>query len=189
MGKIDYNAIYNNVFSTKQGYNVHIKDKDRYDFVINEVTNNGYHKIIDISSGRGYLLKYLKESIKDIDITSTDLEKFNDYDVSFVKMDLSKEDEYNNIQDTYDFLSCLDVLEHLDIKHTNGILSFFSKLSDNVCLTVANHSDMPSGIQLHLVQENKTWWDNIISIYFTIDSSFSNRNGDLYSYVLKSKNK
>jgi len=177
---------YKNIFNGNDGYNLHIIDKERYDFVIDDVIRYKHKKLIDISSGRGFLIKYLKELIRDIEITSTDLEKFNNLDVEFIRLDLCEKDDYKNVMGTYDLLSCLDVLEHVEEKYIDDILMFFRTLSNRFCLGVANHPDIQNGIELHLIQEDKDWWDRKLSKYFKIIESFKMYDDKLYCYILES---
>lgn len=179
--------IYKNVFQKNPNYNVHISDKERYNFVINEVIVNNYKKIIDISSGRGFYIKNLLKRINNVDITSTDLFKFNNIDIKFIKLNLSNVDDYVNITEKYEFLSCLDVIEHVGEEHLDNIFTFFSKILNNFCFSIANHSDIENGIELHLIQKNKKWWDDMLSNYFDIKNSFVKYNNRLYCYVLKNK--
>lgn len=182
-----YKEVYDNIFNTKMRYNVHIGDKDRYDFVIENIIQNNYKKIIDISSGRGYFIKYLKELKNDIDITSTDLKKFNNIDVKFIELNLCEKSDYQKIVEKYDHLSCMDVLEHVEEKHIEDILQFFSTLSNNFCFTIANHSDVQNGVELHLIQKNMNWWNDVLNRNFIIIKSFSKYNNRLYCYVLRGK--
>lgn len=182
-----YEEIYENVFNNKPNYNVHISDKDRYDFVIEEVIFNKYKKIIDISSGRGYFIKYLSELKQDIDITSTDIKKFNNIDVKFIELNLTQKSDYLKFVEKYDHLSCMDVLEHIEEKYIDDILQFFCTLSNKFCFTIANHSDVQNGVELHLIQKDVEWWNNVLSKYFIIKKDFKKYNDRLYCYVLESK--
>jgi len=185
---MEYKKIYDEVFNNNKEYNYHVYDKDRYDFVINEIFKNNYNDVIDISSGRGFLIKYLMEKNQNINITSTDLSKFNDLDINFVQLNLTEKSDYDKITNKYDFLSCMDVLEHIELKYIHDIFYFFKSISNNFAITVANHSDIFSGHELHLIQEDKLWWDNVFSKYFIIVDSWSGGwKGLLYSYILKNK--
>jgi hypothetical protein len=182
---MNYLDIYNKVFKLKN-YNIHVINRRRYDFVLNEITTNNYNNIIDISSGRGWLIKYINELDRGVKITSTDLKKFNDYDVNFIRLDLSDKNDYT-ITEKFDMLSCLDVLEHIEEKHIDDALSFFTTLSENVCISVANSQSIHNGIDLHLIKKNKDWWDEVMSRHFDITNSFRSFGNKLYSYTLKSK--
>ena len=180
-------SIYKRIFMKHKEYNVHDIDKDRYDFVIDGIIDNDYNKIIDISSGRGSLIKHLRNKKQDIHITSTDIHKFNNLDVEFIQLDLTKKDDLNKITETYDMLSCLDVLEHIEEKHINDVLLAFKKISNHFCFTVANHSEIIDRFELHLIQKNKDWWDEIFENHFTIINSFVKYDDRSFCYTLKNK--
>ncbi len=115
------------------------------------------------------------------------MEKFHNYDVNFIKLDLSNSSDYDKFTETYDLLSCMDVLEHIEEKHINDILSFFCKLSQKFCFTIANHSDIHNGIELHVTRKNKEWWDKKLNNYFNIKNSFVKYDNRLYCYTLEKK--
>lgn len=184
---MDYTKLYGDIFKGNEEYNIHIQDRDRYDYVINEIINNNYKKIIDISSGRGFFIKYLREKSELIDITSTDLSKFNDLDIKFIRLNLMNKSDYNNVVETYDFLSCLDVLEHVEETNIEDIFIFFKALSNNFCFSIANHPEVYDDIEYHLIQKDKFWWDDTLSKHFDIIESFICYDGLLYKYILKSK--
>jgi 2-polyprenyl-3-methyl-5-hydroxy-6-metoxy-1,4-benzoquinol methylase len=177
---------YIKLFENNIEYNNHLNDLYRYDFVINEIKKNGYKSIIDISSGRGFLLDRIKNNFNDVKITSTDIKKFNNIDVEFVELDLLNIPTSIRLE-KYDLLSCLDVLEHFHESDIDSILRFISKLSNNFCLSIANHSDNINGCELHLTQRNKDWWLSKIYGYFNVIDSFNMFNDRLYCFVLKKK--
>jgi hypothetical protein len=160
---------------------------DRYDFVVEEIVKNNYKKIIDISSGRGLLIEAIKNVNPNIDITSTDLSKFNEIDVKFIELDLTNKNDYHKVIEKYEFLSCLDVLEHIEEKYIEDILIFFKSLAENFIFTIANHSDIINGIELHLIQKDKIFWNILLTKHFEIVDTFSKYNNKLYCYILKNK--
>lgn len=184
---MEYKKTYDNIFGDVANYNVHVEDKSRYDFIINEIIANDYETMIDISSGRGYLLKYVNEIKPQIELTSTDLKKYNDFDVDFIELDLTKTNEYERVNGVYEFLSCLDVLEHIEEKYINNVLKFLSTKATNFCFSIANHSDIIKGVELHLIQKNMMWWNENLNQYFTISNAFTMYNDTLFCYTLKTK--
>jgi 2-polyprenyl-3-methyl-5-hydroxy-6-metoxy-1,4-benzoquinol methylase len=177
---MDYEKIYTGIFQTQEYNNFH---RGAFDFVLEEINKHHYKKIIDISSGRGLLLKIIQEQHPEIDLTSTDLVQFNDLDVQFISLNLTNQTDYNKITEQYELLTCLDVLEHLEESSIEGVMQFFKKIAKNFCFTIANHSDVFNGTELHLIQKEKQWWDKILSKHFEIDSSLDRT--DLYSYILR----
>jgi 2-polyprenyl-3-methyl-5-hydroxy-6-metoxy-1,4-benzoquinol methylase len=186
MNYIDiYKETFNNVLYSSEH---HIQ----YDIIIDIIKklNLPNNNIIDIGSGRGHLIKILKENIyNNLSIVSVDLKKFHTLDVTkFIECDLSKESDRNNLLDSkYDVLICTDVFEHLDKSFIEDVVSMCAKLSDNCIFGIANHSDIWNGVELHTIQENDKWWDNIILKYFNITNKSIHFNGKLYMYTCNTK--
>ena len=57
-----------------------------------------------------------------------------------------------------------------------------SQLSSYSIICIANHSDIINGIELHTIQENELWWENIMSKYFKLSYKEIKYNGRLYEY-------
>ena len=181
---MSYLETYQNLFISEEHYNDHVVDKGRYDYVLNHISKNNYQNMIDISSGRGCLIKYIKKENINIDITSTDLFKFNNIkDIKFIQLDLTNTNDYTNITQEYDLLTCLDVLEHVEEEFIDQIFELFTRLSDNFCFSIANHSDIHNDVELHLIQKEKDWWTDKILKYFKIIETF-NYYPNLYNYIL-----
>lgn len=144
--------------------------------------------MIDIGSGRGQLIKLIKEKCNNINITSSDIDKFNNIDVNFIKYDLSSDNDRKCLlKDNYDILTCTDVFEHLDKSFIDDTISLCSKLSKICIFAIANHSDIINNIELHTIQENDLWWDEYLKKYFYVEKKEINYNGRLYMYVCISK--
>jgi hypothetical protein len=186
---MDYLKIYEGIFNEYENYDNHIGYIDRYNYIIKEISKYSYKKIIDISSGRGVLIKLLQNKFSDIKICTTDIKKFNDIDVDFIKLDLTNKIEYNNIIDKYDLLLCLDVLEHIEEEYIDDVLNFLSSISENFCFSIANHSDIKNNYELHLIQKNKKWWNTKLKKYYKIIKTFNKYDNKLYCYILTKKNK
>lgn len=184
---MDYLKIYEEVFKNYDDYDMHIGYYDRYNYILKELNIKKYQKIIDISSGKGILIKILQEKFPSIDICCTDIKKFNDINVNFIKLDLTNKNDYNNITDKYDLLLCLDVLEHIEEKYIDDILEFLLSLSTTFCFSIANHSDIKNNYELHLIQKNKKWWNKKLKKYYKIIKTFNKYDNKLYCYILTKK--
>ena len=190
---MNYLDIYTNSFSnpaySKDGY---IDPKNKY--IIDCIRDEHVNNIIDISSGRGALVKLIKVIFPDIKILSTDLKKFHEENVDFIKLDLSIVEDRNKLIDNeiYDLLTCMDVLEHLDKSFIDDVLYMISNISKTVILTIANHSDIFDGVELHTIQEDYTYWGPLLSKYFDTvyyeEKYFINGKPKLYLLKLKTKN-
>ena len=74
-----------------------------------------------------------------------------------------------------------------DVITVLGIFKTFNKVSDFTILTIANHSDKHNGVELHIIQENMSYWKPIIEKYFDILTFDEKYNGRLYLLNLKNK--
>lgn len=181
-----YEKVYSEVFKNKRSYNSDnsLSYQKSIQFFTEIEKENTIDSIVDIGSGKGNLLKRLP---KDKELFSYDLDCFYDKNslkhVLFQKLDLSQKDQLQSIKET-DFLFCLDVLEHLEKECIESILKVFSEKSNFCFLTVANHSDIINGVELHLIQEDQVYWNEKISKYFKIISFETLYNNRLMLYGL-----
>jgi len=180
--------MYDNAFSN-EWYNMHTDEEPRFELVKKYVLENNVKTMIDIGSGRGNIIKILKELNSNVEITSTDLSKFHDYDVPFLELNLCDKNSYGSIfNKKYDLLTCLDVLEHIEKNCVNDVFELLSKISKYSLITIANHSDIQNEVELHLIQENMDYWSPIIEKFFVIEDQKTEYYGRLYILKLKSKN-
>jgi hypothetical protein len=182
----NYKEIYEQSFSDSK-YNLHPDTEFRFNMVYDYINTNNVNTLVDISSGRGNIIKHIITNHPNIEILSCDLKKFHDYDVEFIEIDLCDKNTFK-ITKKYDLLTCLDVLEHIGKECVDDILYFFSRISKHSLVTIANHSDIQNGIELHVIQENMEYWTPLIEKYFEIIKSETQYNNTLYMLTLKSKN-
>jgi cyclopropane fatty-acyl-phospholipid synthase-like methyltransferase len=189
---MDYKETYTNLFSAKN-YSIHNFNELRYQITNDVVKKNNVKNIIDIGSGRGVLLDFLIEENPEIKILSTDLENFHNLNFDFRKIDLSDNKTFFEVNEKYELLSCLDVLEHLEENLLDDVFSWFSKISENQVLTIANHSEILNGKEIHLIQENLDYWEPIILNHLEIISKetkvFYHMGRPHYLYILITKSK
>ena len=187
--KINYKKIYNSAFENNY-YNQHPSEEFRFQYVLEFVKNNNINNLIDVGSGRGKLIEVIKTYDSSIDITSCDLTKYHNYDVNFIEMDLTDEETFELInKEEFDLLTCLDVMEHIEKKYVNNIIQNFSRISNYAVLSIANHSDILNGVELHLIQEDMSFWKPLLENYFKIIDHTEFYNGRLHLLILKSLKK
>jgi len=160
----------------------------QYDYVVTQIkkiySTDDVFEVIDIGSGRGQLITLLQQNFKNVNITSVDLTKNHNISVPFIACDLSNHDDRMNLLNKkYDILVCTDVLEHLDKSFINEVIVTFSKLSSISILAIANHSDILNGIELHTIQENNIWWENILLNVYNVKEYDTKYNNRLMLYV------
>jgi 2-polyprenyl-3-methyl-5-hydroxy-6-metoxy-1,4-benzoquinol methylase len=187
MNTIDFKNIYENSFNDTN-YNKHEDEEYRFQTVKNFVIENNITSVLDVGSGRGNVIKILNEVDSNIKITSCDLKKFHNYNCEFLELDLCDKNSLSNLENkNYDLIVCLDVLEHVQKECVEDIFKTLSKISNFTILTIANHSDIHNGVELHLIRENMSYWEPIIQKYFDILNFDEKYGGRLYLLNLKNK--
>ncbi len=182
---IRYKEIYERVFDIPH----YSRNQDRK-ITCSQVHNYliGTEKsIIDIGSGRGPVLIELLNHFQRSQILSCDLKKFHDIEVPFLKLDLTEfkdREAILRVFPQFDFLTCFDVLEHIERQELHAILRFFKELSKKHLIIVANHSDN-WGQELHLIQEPMDWWEESFGEYFKILDKKSIHNDRAYVFHLE----
>ena len=190
---MDYLKVYTKTFACFQYSNV--GEKDPKNLYINEYieTNKNIQNVVDIGTGRGFLVKGIKEKFPELELLSVDLKQFNDIDVDFMRIDLSSIEDRTKLKNfkRYDLLTCLDVLEHLDKSFIEDVLVTISKISKVSILTIANHSDIWNGVELHTIREDFSYWEPLLLKYFTIDYYEEKylRDGKPRLYLIRAKSK
>lgn len=70
-----------------------------------------------------------------------------------------------------DLTVCLDVLEHIESEKLDLVLEHINDKTNKImyfsACTIASYSTFPNGQNLHLIIENKDWWVEKLSKYFT----------------------
>lgn len=146
--------------------------------------------LIDIGSGRGHMLKLIHNNFPNATITSADLDNFHNLDFVdyFNKCNIiSSVDRNNLLKNKYDVLINLDFLEHIEEKYIDDILTTFHDLSKYCIISIANHSDILNGVELHLIQKNNDWWKSKLEDKFNITYYRDNGKDTLYMYEVNSK--
>jgi len=181
---MDYKDVYTTAFKDKnysvESNNYHYQAS--IDYLKKNISSGS--SVIDVGSGRGQFLSLAKEQLNCI-ITSYDLEKFHDIDVEFIQGDLSKEKDREVLQNkSYDCLVSLGVLEHLDEACIDNVINSLSMISNKAFITVANHSDILNGVELHTIQKDINWWNEKFSKYYNILETSTHYDERLFVYRL-----
>ena len=142
----------------------------------------------DIGAGRGVFLRHLKSAMPKIEITAADLKDFHGQDCRHIDVDLNQQSDAELLaEQCFDFVSCLDVLEHLHPECVPSTILAISRACKWAAFTVANHSDKQNDVELHLTQEGLEWWRDAISINgFDIVHQKTHYDGILYAFWLRS---
>lgn len=182
-----YRDVYSQVFDTEPGYCFRTinpqEPKHRLTMDFMAKYGSEINSMVDIGAGRGAIVKYFLDTYPNMDILSTDLDKFHPYPIRFQQIDLSTEDF--SLDKVYDLITCYDVIEHLAEPHSVNILSKLRPYGKYFLYAIANHSDVHQGYELHLTKRNKDFWDNEIAKHYEIINSETAHRNLLYMYVLK----
>lgn len=192
---MNYKKIYRKVFKNKQTYNLthdecYIARKHTFDFVLNYLIKTKPQSLIDIGSGRGTLLYLIHQQFPHIKLCAVDIENNTQliFNSNFIAADLSCKTDRQYLKDqSYDILTCIDVLEHLEKSLISYVLKTFSIVAPRSLFVVANHSSTHDEIQLHLIQENEIYWLKEIKKYYSIEcvDSTSHQNLMLFQCISK----
>lgn len=188
--KFDFESVYTEVFSRPE-YSA--EDHIQYHYVLLKLHDIGFSNVfsmLDISSGRGHLIKHIQKLYPEALITSTDIKRFHQENVAkFIECDLSVDNDRQRLRDAgnYDVVVCTDVLEHLEKSFISEVIKLISDLASYSILAIANHSDVWNGQELHIIQEGNLYWEAIINKYFEVIEQKNTFNDRLMLYVLKKR--
>ena len=184
---MNYRKTYNKLFAT-YGYNNHTHREPRFLFVLHEVMKFNLKSLIDIGTGSGDILEVIQKIKPDAKLTAVDLNNYHNLNnVNHITADVTQELDREKVLGEYEVLTCLDCLEHFEEICIHGILEMFSRLSENFLFSIANHSDIVDGVELHLIQKGSTWWTNLLSEFSEITYFESLCDDRLYLYKCKRK--
>ena len=159
--------IYDYVYKNVPGYDPRYQHK--FDVVDKQFIDRDKNiKIIDIGCGKGHYIRNLLNqqftNIIGIEFSSECAAEFLT-DVPHINVDFL--DHSTKISDNeYDVGLCMDVLEHIPYENINQFIKEINRISSESILGIANHSDMFFGNELHLIQEDSTWWYNKLNEYY-----------------------
>lgn len=160
--------IYDNVYVTNVDYDE--KYNYKIDFLIRELFYLQKNTtIIDIGCGKGHYIKSLNNNkfnnVTGLELSSECCEKYL-ADVPHINANFI--DYAATITDKkYNLAICMDMLEHINYKDIDNVIKNFERIATFSLVGIANHSDIFNGVELHLIQEDSTWWQSLLEKYFT----------------------
>lgn len=187
---MDYLGVYRKVFAEESSYNASsLFQEENYLYVMRFVRPRvaQFNSVVDLGTGRGVLLAHLLQVLKPSQILSCDLDKFHEFPVEFMKLDLTR-DLHLLAGRFFDLATCTDVLEHLESFSLEYVLSNLSGLANWFVFTIANHDSFSNeGVQLHLTRESISFWEGKLAKFFTIVDLQVLKSGFLFGFVLTPK--
>ena len=125
---------------------------------------------LDYGTGKGKLLEYIKENTNN--------------PISIKGYDPAVQEFSEKPQGNYDIVTCLDVLEHVELNSIDNVLAEIASLTNNFCYLVIDLQPavktLEDGRNAHILLAPPDWWHNKISCYFSSYSTFPiyHRSGD-----------
>jgi hypothetical protein len=85
--------------------------------------------------------------------------------------------EHSDLPPACDFVTCTDVLEHIEPEHIESVLEHLHDLTKKVCYFVIHTGDcghkLPDGRPAHILQKPETWWrEQLIHHFPQFDFTF-----------------
>jgi len=148
---------------------------DRHIFIETFLQKLKPKTVIDVGCGSGHYLKHFINNwnVFGIEISNICCDKYLS-ELPHENIDLVSFSKSTDKR--FDCLYCFDVLEHIKYEDLNEFISCLVKISDNILLGIANHSDIQLGIELHIIQQNNIWWQNKLKNYFKEVTLIENEN-------------
>jgi 2-polyprenyl-3-methyl-5-hydroxy-6-metoxy-1,4-benzoquinol methylase len=154
--------LYNKIYTLNGNYNHNLDYKLVHVLKFVEGIKG---KILDAGCGEGYYLRgLLKEGY---DVYGVELSEV------CCKMHLEKiphecssiiEHALKNIK--YEAVICSDVLEHISYEEVEANILALASMASKALIGVANHSEIQQGHELHIIQENELYWEDLLSKYY-----------------------
>jgi 2-polyprenyl-3-methyl-5-hydroxy-6-metoxy-1,4-benzoquinol methylase len=178
---------YRHLFKNEKWYNSDLQCYN-YKYIIEELNkNNQFNSVLDVGSGRGNIIRLIRSQYPDIKISTSDIENFHNInDLPFYKIDLNYPESLKNIQ-KHDVIICSDVMEHVEEKNVNEIFKLFSEKCDTAIFTIANHTEVLNGVELHLIQKDFSFWKAEIEKFFKIKNSTTWYDNRLFLFTCYNK--
>ena len=178
----DYKAINQYMHDNKNyGETNHFINDRILNVVISASKQNACNSILDYGCGKGLLIKKLRENLSpSIKVTG--------YDPGIAEYDI----EYSPA----DFVTCLDVLEHIEPENINKVLNDISDHTSGLFICIIDllpaQKKLPDGRNAHLLIAPHGWWLDKLSHTFKAGQYCLYSKGNLNKkicYVGTNKNK
>lgn len=156
---VSSSEVYDLAFADHR-YSVHTMQEPRYCWAMSELKKIRPLSIVEVGPGRGVLLGAMIQEFRLAEIRVIDVGLYHQELVSTVIGDLGHDDfpEINA-----EAVVCLDVLEHVESSRLPKAIEQLAMIAPTGIISVANHSDVHHGIELHLTQMAAPWWAEALS--------------------------
>jgi len=146
--------------------------------------------VFDAGVGKGGFYKIIKDTytVYGIEASKVAIEKFHSDDPN-IKNILIQEVIKNYPSNLFDVVTCLDVLEHIpesELDYVFENLCFVGK--KYFIFSVANHSDIWDGMELHVTQLEYDVWESKFEKYFKLITGIEIHSGKAKIFLLEKNN-
>lgn len=157
---------YDFLFSAISQYNSN-PNHDRFKIAKKFISQIKVNSILDVGVGRGHFFKEMQGNgyfIQGIEPSNEARKILNDPNIKF---GYSHQIPYDT--EDYDVVVCLDVLEHVPYILLEDTLKEISRVSRKYAIiSVANHSDVVEGLEVHISKMPFCKWRDMIIEFFLI---------------------
>lgn len=135
---------------------------------------------LDYGTGKGKLLNYLKEH--------------SNHPIQIDGYDPAVKQFGNKPNQKYDIVSCLDVLEHIELDTIDNVLSEIQRYTINFCYLIIDLQPavktLADGRNAHILLAPSDWWQAKVSRYFSSYSTFPiyHQSGDIQKVAFVASN-
>lgn len=189
MSNVNYHEIYRNAFADASYCNVPDSEfRWEYCRAFIQIHRQLINTIADVGTGRGNLISILMREFPQLQIMAIDVGKYHNKPVPHITIDLVTELGQRLVSEmSVDVVTCVDVLEHLEEPAIGPVIAAISQCCRFAVLTIANHSDIMNGTELHLTQKPMNWWRSIIEEDFVILDETQQYSGRLYAFRVQGR--
>ncbi|MCB4378640.1 methyltransferase domain-containing protein [Synechococcus sp. MU1650] len=138
------------------------------------------NRFLDYGTGKGKLLEYLKQNIK--------------HPIQLEGYDPAVETFCQKPSEKFDIVTCLDVLEHIELDTIDNVLTEIRDYTRYFCYLVIDLQPavktLSDGRNAHILLAPPNWWQNKISQLFTSYSTFPiyHGSGDIQKIAIIASN-
>lgn len=175
---MNYKSLYDGAF---KGRYAPIECRPEHKLAVEWIRSNSWAKShLDVGTGRGSLLAIMQDI--NISTTTMDIGLYHDFKTPHIYVDLTSSEDLKKFDGlSYDVVTCLGVIEHIEDRYVVPALQAMVRAGRHVLLAAANH---PDG-SYHLNQHDHGWWVSTCNSVSHVTMSMDLSNGRLIYLELK----
>ena len=195
----DYRGVYTQVFRQNPKYNRQGGEELQYSHFVRYLDEHrdSIGSVMELGTGRGAVIRMMRNHLDpSTDLIGIDLECYIRPElqggVQFIRCDMTNPEERKAVQmDGMDVVACIGVLEHICAEDIEDVVSWIGEMQPTLgfVFMTADHSDVKSGHELHVLRKGQDFWDDIFGRNFIItdQSTITIGPNDVFSYTCTRK--